>query len=262
MLHRAAPDGIFVISQPAHSWVSGRLARAWGNDLFGELQPREEIILAAALHDLGFLEWEQAPTLNIETGWPHTFMDLPTPLHLELWSKGIQEMVHLNRYAALLVSFHYTGLTERHPAEPEAEVQLQQKFLADQRTFQTALLNDLRADPSYAPFCEPALVEKNRRFIPIWDWMSLIMGMGKTETIQIENVPTAHGSTPITLSPQANDRTTIQVSPWPFAKVREGKRLQVSFEARHLPHKFQDQQMLRRDIETAPVQVITITLVG
>ena len=39
MLHREDPAGLVVIAQPAHAWVSGQLARAWGNARFGAVAP-------------------------------------------------------------------------------------------------------------------------------------------------------------------------------------------------------------------------------
>ena len=59
MLHRADPDGPIVITQPAHAWVSGQLAQAWGNEPFGDFAPREEVCLAAEQHDIGWLVWEE-----------------------------------------------------------------------------------------------------------------------------------------------------------------------------------------------------------
>src|SRR5512146_2824430 len=110
MLNRPVSQGVVVISQPAHAWVSGQLARCWGNEQFGDFAPVEEVCLAAEQHDLGFLAWEQAPTLNKKTGLPHTFMDMPTDAHLDIWSRGIQQMLDYGRYPALLVSLHFTRL--------------------------------------------------------------------------------------------------------------------------------------------------------
>src|SRR4051812_48678988 len=102
MLQREDKEGVIVISQPAHAWLAGQLAREWGNESFEGFQPRDEVCLAAALHDVGFLDWEMAPTLNIETGLPYTFLELPVRTHLEIWSRGIQQVLKYNRYAALL----------------------------------------------------------------------------------------------------------------------------------------------------------------
>jgi hypothetical protein len=53
VLHRADPEGLIVIGQPAHAWVSGQIARAWGNERFGHFEPWEDVCLAAEQHDLG-----------------------------------------------------------------------------------------------------------------------------------------------------------------------------------------------------------------
>ena len=52
MLHREDERGLIIIGQPAHAWVSGQLARAWGNDGFGRFAPWEEVCLAAEQHDV------------------------------------------------------------------------------------------------------------------------------------------------------------------------------------------------------------------
>jgi hypothetical protein len=49
MLYRQDPTGLIVIGQPAYAWVAGQLARAWGNEQFGEIAPWEEVCLAACL---------------------------------------------------------------------------------------------------------------------------------------------------------------------------------------------------------------------
>ena len=51
------PDGKVAVAQPSHAWISGQLARAWG----GDMQPREEVCLAAEQHDIAWLEWERDP---------------------------------------------------------------------------------------------------------------------------------------------------------------------------------------------------------
>src|SRR5262249_61842355 len=76
---------LIAVGQPAHAWVSGQLARAWGNARFGELEPRAEVCLAAEQHDLGMATWERRPTLNPKTGLPRSFMELTLDEHLEIW---------------------------------------------------------------------------------------------------------------------------------------------------------------------------------
>jgi len=70
-------DRTITISQTSHSWISGQLARAWSNESFAGFKPFEPICYAAEQHDIGFLSWENQPTLNLETGLPFTFEQLP-----------------------------------------------------------------------------------------------------------------------------------------------------------------------------------------
>ncbi len=49
MLFREDPEGAIAISQPAHAWLTGQLARAWGNQQFGDFAPSEEVCLAEAM---------------------------------------------------------------------------------------------------------------------------------------------------------------------------------------------------------------------
>ena len=86
VLRALGKDTVLCVGQPAHALVSGQLAQAWGNGLFPEPRPREEVCLAAAQHDLGMAEWDASPELNPDTGWPRSFLELPVETHLRLWT--------------------------------------------------------------------------------------------------------------------------------------------------------------------------------
>jgi Protein of unknown function (DUF3891) len=59
-------DGLDVIAipQPSHAWLSGQMARAWGNRRFAAPTPYDEVCLAAGQHDIGWLDWEMRPALD------------------------------------------------------------------------------------------------------------------------------------------------------------------------------------------------------
>ena len=82
MLHREDERGLIIIGQPAHAWVSGQLARAWGNERFGRIEPLAEVCLAAEQHDVGMAAWDAQPALNVATGTYET-------LKAELESHGV-----------------------------------------------------------------------------------------------------------------------------------------------------------------------------
>jgi Protein of unknown function (DUF3891) len=92
---------VIAISQTAHAWVSGQLARQWGNECFPDFTPVEPLCYAAEQHDRGFLDWERQPTLNPKSGLPHTFEDIPLSLHVELRKRSILELKAVSRFGLL-----------------------------------------------------------------------------------------------------------------------------------------------------------------
>ena len=47
----AADIGVIAIPQPSHSWLSGQLVRAWGNDRFARPTPYEEDSTACEVNE-------------------------------------------------------------------------------------------------------------------------------------------------------------------------------------------------------------------
>ena len=64
MLLRKENPGVIAIPQLGHAWISGQLARAWGNEKFAAPAPREVVCLAAEQHDIGWMDWETSPSLK------------------------------------------------------------------------------------------------------------------------------------------------------------------------------------------------------
>ena len=180
MLYREEPAGLIVIGQPAHAWVSGQLARVWGNEHVGTVMPWEEVCLAAEQHDLAHALWERAPTLNPQTGRPYSFLDMSAKIRLALVSSASTLLLAQSRYAALLVSLHFTGLYEtydtRHVSSEDGPAM--QDFLAREYSFQQQILASLRDDPSYAAYATPDIVARNRHLIRTWDALSLALCFG------------------------------------------------------------------------------------
>jgi hypothetical protein len=63
--------------RPCHAWLSGQMARAWGNRRFAAPAPYDEVCLAAGQHDIGWLDWEMKPALDAGTGLPEEFFKVP-----------------------------------------------------------------------------------------------------------------------------------------------------------------------------------------
>lgn len=237
MLHRHTKKGLICITQPNHAWLSGQLAQAWGNEHFGQFAPRLEVCLGAEQHDIGWLLWEQAPTLNPQTGYPYKFTELPTQVHIDIWSGAKQLALPLGRYVALLVSLHGTGLYQRFTEWQNSQsAQIVQEFLKREYAFQEQLVATLKNDEYYALYAIADVIERNRKLVATWDALSIILCQGFTTQQQVTQVPTADGETTLqlTLLEDNNNHYSVAVSPWPFGQsevklVYEGRLLQQTF---------------------------------
>jgi hypothetical protein len=259
MLHRPAKEGLICITQPTHAWISGCLARAWGNEQFGYFAPTEEVCLGAEQHDIGWLTWEKSPTLNPKTGYPHNFMQVPTAVHVDLWSNAKHLVLPIGRYIALLVSLHGSGLYERHRSwenSPESS-QIVQNFLESEYAFQKQLIANLQKDPHYTPYTTLEAIARNRQLVATWDALSLALCHKVQDEQQIDHVPTAEGETTLTLTPVDNDFDRISVSPWPFQQ----SEVTLVYEGRILHSTFTDEAAMREALVDAPWIAITNTLI-
>lgn len=230
MLLRRTHDGIIAITQPYHAWIAGELARSWGG-AFEVPRPRDAIVRSAALHDIGWLEWDADPQVDSDTGMPLEFMDVPAEAHTDLWRKGVQHALIYGLPTALHVSRHGDAIYERTfdagSAKPEAAAAVR-RFLDEQHVFQGAVVACLAKSPETAEFVAEAILEFAKRFIAAVDTLSLNLCWGIDRPVEIDDVPqTATTSVALTLTADGPD--IVLVHPWPFASPEvvvtiEGRR--------------------------------------
>jgi hypothetical protein len=232
MMLAANPQGHLVVTQPTHAWLSGQIARAWGNNRFGQFEPWEEVCLAAEQHDIGMTSSDRAPTLDTETGLPTTFMRMATETHLRLWTEGPDQVLVQSRYAALLTSLHGSALYQHRSAEPQVAA-----FLERRRAFEQRLISDL----------EPPADElaRNRRLLWTWDGLSLALILGWPPWTA-ERVPAA-GQQTVDLRLEL-DAEAHMLDPWPF----ERERVRFHIEGRVLRGEFATTADLQRALAQAP----------
>jgi Protein of unknown function (DUF3891) len=246
-------SGDLVIGQPAHAWVSGQLARAWGNAAFPAPSPREPVCLAAEQHDVGWADADLAPLVG--DGRPVPFLAVPRAEHVAIWRGAARRMLAQSRYAALLVSLHGTSLYERidpdaYPAPLADEIRA---YARAERELQRALSAGL----------DPDEVDRNRRLILALDRFSLALCHGTATTLH--DVP---GATTIRVEPVAGASSAglggrvrddhavpagaataaYTVSPWPFA----ADAVVVGCEARRLPGRFESASAAAEALAAAP----------
>lgn len=245
MLVRAEDGGALVIEQLSHAWLSGQLARAWGNERFGALERREEIALGAEQHDIGWAQADSAPRLSGETGLPRGFMETTVGEHLEIWREAPDRLMSQSALAALVVSLHGGALSQlRAHGAPEQAPQLEEHIERERRR-QARLAEALGLSGEQ--------VERLQRQMWTWDGLSLALCLG-WEPFTAHQVPSADGMSDLELRRRGEQAWTLE--PWPF----ERERVEVRCEARRLAGRYADELALRRDFEAARPQRLTFEL--
>jgi hypothetical protein len=232
-------SGHVVIGQPSHGWMCAQLGRAWGNELFGPVEPREEVCLAAEQHDTTWATWEAAPTLDPATGLPHTFESVDFRVNLELHTVGPRRLLTQSRYAALLVSLHHSSFFHA----PSRVGRLREggrridEFLAQAAGFQAELRATLDATDEE--------VDRNWRLVRTWDGLSHDLLLDQTPRTR-RRVPAANGTSLDVEVGRAGGAFTL--APWPFS----ADRVIVRTEGRVLEQTFTDEAQMREALAAAP----------
>ncbi len=247
MLLREDDRGTLAIGQPSHAWLSGQLARAWGNGRFGRVEPFEEVCLAADQHDVGWMDLDIDPAYNRDTGLPYSFMETPLEMHLRLWTRGTQSLLSQSRYAAWLVSQHGARLYERRDLNrlSAGDAQAVRCFLDEQRALRDWLESSLGVDRQQ--------LERNSLLIWTWDYLSLALCLGWSPAVA-KGAPTENGTVDIEV--ELAGESLAHLDPWPFAAAA----LTVRAEGRRLTGRFESQEALRRAFEGAPWEALEVRL--
>ena len=256
MLLRHASDGAIAITQPRHAWLAGELARAWGGAGFFVPQPRDALISATALHDIGWLEWERAPQLDTDTGLPLTFDKVEATVHTRLWQSGVETAGVYGALPALHVSRHgvaiYDLTFDRETARPEQAAAVED-FVARQQAFQADEIAKLERDPETAPWVTGQYLDLTRAFILAVDTLSLQLCWGVQDITHVQGVPHKGGEVDLELKRHSTDQVTID--PWPFVSGR----LTVVIEGKVI-EPVRDQDALDRLLSEAKTTFQRITL--
>ncbi|MGB7975053.1 MAG: DUF3891 family protein, partial [Roseiarcus sp.] len=221
MLFRTEPSGVLAISQPTHAWISGQILRAWDAAL------GEPLLLAAEQHDIGWLDWESAPTFNPQTGRPHLFREIGAVVHSPMWRQGVERALGAwGAHVALLVSRHggviYRRYTDRHRIS-EADAAAAQTYLDTQGPMEAAWAKTLGLNV--------AALQNETTLVALVDAVSLAL-CGELKTpIDLEAPSSRGGAETLRLIERPGHPFDFVLSPWPFRK----DVLTVEGEARPLP---------------------------
>jgi hypothetical protein len=249
MLVRLDGDGALAIGQLSHAWLSGQLARAWGNPQFGAVEPREAIALGAEQHDIGWALFDLLPRFNAESGLPRSFLELTVADHLAIWRGAPEHLCSQSLHAALVVSLHGCSLSQLRLTSAPAPAQAAQlqAHVDEERARQARLRERLGVSDAQA--------DRTRRHMWTWDGLSLALCNG-WRPFTAKDVPTADGLTDMEL--REREDGSITLDPWPF----DDERVEVRCEARRLDSRYEDEAAMRDAFARAEPVALTFLLVA
>jgi len=240
LIIREQGDQLLLIRQTDHAFLAGFFAKEWGNEEFPRPEPFDSFCLAVSEHDNGWAEWELQPTLDERSRSPYSFMSIPTEEHIALYQRGIERLVKVDHYAALLVSMHCTGLYDRARATmpgfsakyvKSTETALVNEFVQRLRLQQLRLKVDLRANPATKELVVEDALKANFDRLEALDRLSLHLCLNPQENCVIDAVPADDSGHEADLDLRSEGGNVLTLAPYPFKR----DVLEVSILARQVP---------------------------
>jgi hypothetical protein len=201
-------NGIFfyLITQQNHGLLSGELAARWGNETFAPSE--HQMIMAASLHDLSWIEIDDEVMWNDKKQRPHDFTSLPLEIRLPMYENGLDETERLDPFASLLTSKHYCSFIESNGDDATNE------FLRNERLRRTRLKKKVFADS----------LDRDLDRLQCWDNLSLYVCMNRPGCLKDEEVPwfkkgvrsTTKSGKDVWIHPRWLNERTISFDPFPF----------------------------------------------
>lgn len=258
----------FVIAMRDHTLFAGQFARAFGNERFEPVAPRDVVIDLVENHDRGWDEWDAAAEADPLTRLPYSLARTPmeTVLRTNVGSPDFNEERHA--YAGLLSSMHTTGLYNGRFGysdhividkiadewRPGVDAMLEGERRRGER-----LTERLAADAETRPWVADRHKFQNYKQLQFFDTLALYFNMNhanERSTASFQHVPLNAGEDiTVTIAPVGDRRYSLR--PYPFA----ADPLELSFRGRHMtPMAADDQRRAAEILDEIPYGEETVTL--
>jgi hypothetical protein len=251
MIRRDDTDGWILVTQYDHAVLAGNLMERWGNETFSPPLPCDEVLFAVREHDCGWKEWDSAPKINPENGYPANFMEMESSDQTDIWRRSFESYAEEHPYASALVALHFARfnrkLLSRDPSDVYART-----LEGDIDRFVSGKLGVDASKPGNIP----RDVKVNLRLLQVGDIISLAFCHG-WESMEIADVPVDYEGNSLSLALKSCDGFDFTLSPYPFSEAR----LSLRVEARKLAEKtFTDDGDLRMSLAGAPRTTLDFTI--
>jgi hypothetical protein len=270
MIIRPEKGQLVLTRQIDHGHESGVLARLWGNETFARPMPFEELVDACGRHDEAWRHLDENPTVDHQTGQPHSFLTMPLDRLLPAYRDGAERIARGNPYGGFLVAMHYQGF-------------FNQRFGLDQGLIGRSLDDSNRARiQEYLSAMEmmrgrfrSQAIERQRLLcrwatspetthayllLQVVDVISLFLCLGPGRTWPLGIVPKTTGGSPISMELRPGPKPgTHVVDPWPF---RKAEHIVLRFPVRRIPDRlYTSDTDLRQTITGSPFKDDCHTLI-
>jgi hypothetical protein len=257
----AAPDRLRLVRQADHARLAGQLAARWGNDRFAAPMPAS--VVAADLHDEGWVEPDARPLLDPATRRPLNFLDIDLRRHAGFYGEAVRLAQEQDPYAGLLVSMHWTGLycgrwgwqSALAFAPPPELRDFLDGVVTDQQHAWIGL-----ADQAWDRSLSRRAFERNLwadyELLQVWDILSLFLCRtdltAATET-QIAAVPRDRDDVGVDVTVRVPGDGSVTLDPYPFGE----DAFDVAVPAREIADRaYPDEAAAAREIDGAGVTEI------
>jgi hypothetical protein len=259
MIVRDESDGTLVmISQNDHAAAAGFFATHWGNSQFEKPKPFESSVRATYLHDLAWFYEETSPRFDSQLGRTPNYLQVPNESQMDTYRWANDWLLQTDRYAALLVSKHRTGIWKSRYGIMKQPHYPPRKLSAEIEAFATRSHEE--QDEIAADF-DKTEVAINYNLLQVWDLLSLyICSNEHLGELSIEPVPMGYAegaAVCMRLAPITDKKITID--PYPFDRPS----LEVSVVYRRLPKcEFEDEPTFRNSFFGTAPQLASFTFTG
>ena len=244
MLRLETKTGWWLVTHPDHARLAGAFAERWGNDRFLPPEPRANVLKGIARHDDGWAARDAKPQITHQgkpsafsvelVGKYSAFEEIDLADYLAVRDRAVRLIASEDAYAALLISMHtYNLLTEHADRSTIAQDQLPllDRFLTEQKDFQTTLRVRILADDSATPpRKKEAAILDHFRLLQATDNLSLLTCVDFTQPAHLLHPLPLRGGGRTEVKVRSAGPRHFVLDPYPF----DQPELHFTFPARHL----------------------------
>lgn len=242
MIVQTAPEGdsSFVITMAQHTALAGSFARAFGNDRFEPVSPRDEMLYVIDNHDAGWADLDARAPTDPDTGLPYNLVSTPFDMIVKTSVGSPDFNSRRHAFCGLISSMHSWGLyngrygmsdqvllnTLADDNRDKADAMLDGELARQDR-----LKQELAADPETASWIEEPKLFQNYKQLQFFDTLALYFN----RTHDADRGPSTFTHVPMTATKDTDVAIERQgpgvyrLSPFPFRE--DG--MEFSFEGRY-----------------------------